>query len=466
MINEQIRSKTVTKINRRTMLRMSAAAIVASTSSLALPQATFASCGSPEQAIADKARTRDDLGRPTTNIRGTPDGIGFFQHFERGAIYWHPSYCARVLHGAIWNKFSSVGWERKDGILGYPTTDETITPNQRGFYNHFEHGSVYWTEQTGAHFVRGAIRQKWANMGWENSFLGFPITDESLTPDNRGWYQHFEGGSLYSLKNVGTSAIGGAIRQKWASMGWENSYLGFPISDESSTADGRYRYNRFEGGYIYFSPETGAEATVGIRGLPARKRNTVMVDLYCEEQNENGDDEAYVLASNVFLPTGKAETPQEPVWQGDISDSDDRIERHYSSPFLVGNYALQPGEMVVITIRVSEQDGDNYADGIKFVGETAQKLAKRYGGINLDDIDVAEFTRITRSFWENSDDFTGAFLILLERNELGTLDADIYPLARARTVSGANGVLRLDGDGAEYYPSVYINGERLIYGHH
>ena len=37
---------------------------------------------------------------------------------------------------------------------------------------------------TGANETRGAIRSKWAELGWEQSFLGYPITDELSIPDS------------------------------------------------------------------------------------------------------------------------------------------------------------------------------------------------------------------------------------------------------------------------------------------
>ena len=41
-------------------------------------------------------------------------------------------------------------------------------------------------------------------------------------------------------------------------MGGHNSDLGFPISDELTTPDGIGRYSVFEGGMIYWTPQTGA----------------------------------------------------------------------------------------------------------------------------------------------------------------------------------------------------------------
>jgi hypothetical protein len=64
-------------------------------------------------------------------------------------------------------------------FLGYPTTDETGTPDGVGRFNHFfNSGSIYWTPATNAWSIHGAIRAKWASMGWERSCLGYPVSDE------------------------------------------------------------------------------------------------------------------------------------------------------------------------------------------------------------------------------------------------------------------------------------------------
>src|SRR5438067_9697384 len=96
------------------------------------------------------------LGYPTTGETGTPDKVGRFNHFERGSIYWTPQTHAHAVLGAIHAEWQATGWET--GPLGYPITDEAATPDGVGRYNHFEHGSIYWTPQTGAHEVQGSIR--------------------------------------------------------------------------------------------------------------------------------------------------------------------------------------------------------------------------------------------------------------------------------------------------------------------
>ena len=67
----------------------------------------------------------------------------------------------------------------------------------------FQGGSIYWSPATGAFEVHGLIRVKWAQLGGEREFLGFPLTDELGTPDGIGRFNHFEGGSIYWTPETG-----------------------------------------------------------------------------------------------------------------------------------------------------------------------------------------------------------------------------------------------------------------------
>jgi GH25 family lysozyme M1 (1,4-beta-N-acetylmuramidase) len=216
------------------------------------------------------------LGYPTTPELGTPDGVGRYNHFSNnGSIYWTPQTGAWSIHGLIQDHWAAMGWETSP--LGYPTTDETGTPDGVGRYNHFHNlttgvdGSIYWTPQTGANAIYGAIRDHWSSLGWEASPLGYPTTDETGTPDGLGRYNHFHNlttgvdGSIYFTPNYGAWAIYGDIHSHWASLGWENSVLGYPVTDETSTPDGIGRYNHFKNprlnnqdGSIYWTPSTGS----------------------------------------------------------------------------------------------------------------------------------------------------------------------------------------------------------------
>jgi uncharacterized protein with LGFP repeats len=199
---------------------------------------------------------------PTNDQTVTLDGIGRYNHFEMPAsIYWSPATGAFSVIGAIREKWGTLGWET---FLGYPTTDEVATPGGGGRFNHFAGtsrtgvASVYWSPATGAHEVFGSIRDRWAQLGWETN-LGFPSTGELNTPTRPGKYNHFRIDannftSIYYSPGNGTWEVRGAIRDRWGALGWENSYLGFPRSGEYATPTGMR--SDFVCGYITWERAT------------------------------------------------------------------------------------------------------------------------------------------------------------------------------------------------------------------
>ena len=129
------------------------------------------------------------LGAPVNPEAGTPDGVGRYSVFEHGSIYWTPKLGAWEVHGVIRDAWRDAGWEA--GALGYPISDETGTPDGVGRYNVFEHGSIYWTAQLGAFGVLGRIRDAWAAAGWEAGALGYPISNEyAVTGGRASDFQH------------------------------------------------------------------------------------------------------------------------------------------------------------------------------------------------------------------------------------------------------------------------------------
>jgi uncharacterized protein with LGFP repeats len=201
-----------------------------------------------EQAINNKVQQINVAGRKVPGKArgsvqaGRGEGMGFYQVYESGAVYWRRDLGAWWVYGAIYAKYLALGAE--GGLLGYPITDETGTPDGAGRFNHFEHGSIYWHPEIGAFEVRGAIRAKWQALGWEA--FGYPITDESGTPDGRGRFNHFRAilpdgsrpeSSIYWTPETGAHEVYGAIRQRWAELGWERSYLGYPTTGERDWFD-------------------------------------------------------------------------------------------------------------------------------------------------------------------------------------------------------------------------------------
>lgn len=201
---------------------------------------------------------KDSGGRLVVDVLGALVSIGFFtfsRTYSGGEIHYDgDTKKAYVIYGSIYSKWLQLG-----GLsYGSCITDELVTPDGVGRFNHFSDGkSIYWTSQLGSFAIYGSIRAKWASMGWERSFLGYPVTDELGTPDGIGRYNHFQNGSIYAHPTLGTYEIHGGIREKWASLGWENSSLGYPVSDQTVAPDGVGYISNFERGTIYWSANTG-----------------------------------------------------------------------------------------------------------------------------------------------------------------------------------------------------------------
>jgi len=193
------------------------------------------------------------LSDPVSPEYLTADG-GKAQDFRGGTIYWSAATGAHAVIGDILAHYKALGGPSSG--LGYPITDELPTPDGVGRYNHFSRAdgaSIYWSPSTGAWAIQGAIRDKWASLGWETG-LGYPITDELATPDGVGRYNHFSNAaSIYWSPSTGAQEIYGAIRDRWAALGWERSYLGYPTSGEFSYDGGRR--NNFQNGYIQWYPD-------------------------------------------------------------------------------------------------------------------------------------------------------------------------------------------------------------------
>jgi len=114
-----------------------------------------------------------------------------------------------------------------------------------------------------------AIDDKYISLGGPGGFLGRPVDEgagdqEMDTADGRGRVKDFEGGSIYWSAPTGAFEVHGGIRIKWAGLGGVRSFLGFPTTDETVTPDGRGRFNHFEGGSIYWTPETDAHEVHGL----------------------------------------------------------------------------------------------------------------------------------------------------------------------------------------------------------
>jgi peptidoglycan/xylan/chitin deacetylase (PgdA/CDA1 family) len=172
------------------------------------------------------------------------------QWFQGGRIYYAPTAGTHFVWGGILNKYRAMG--TVTSALKFPLTDETAAAGG-GAYNDFQGGSIYWTSTTGAHNVLGGIRAKWISLGAEASFLGYPISDETTLTGGAG--SQFQHGNIYWTSTTGVYEVHGAILAKYLALGGMSSRLGAPTSDELTVSVGRR--SNFQHGAITWNASTG-----------------------------------------------------------------------------------------------------------------------------------------------------------------------------------------------------------------
>ena len=118
-------------------------------------------------------------------------------------------------------------------LAAKPAGSTEAVPSVKGAYRRrYSDCTIYWSITTGAYEVHGEIRRKYDALNGPVRF-GLPTTDETSTPDGRGRFNHFhKASSIYWTGTTGPFSVSGAVRFRWASSGWELGSLGYPVSDQ------------------------------------------------------------------------------------------------------------------------------------------------------------------------------------------------------------------------------------------
>ena len=216
------------------------------------------------------------LGARSGDVYAVPGGFG--QDFAGGAVFFSPDTGAHLLQGAILDKFRAVGGTAD---LGFPNADESAgrAPQSRNsLFSGADRPVIFWTPDTGAVVVRGALNAAWDRLGGSSGVLGVPTADETYDGDVVS--QTFSGGQISfdtrtktfttvppelagQLADVtapgdATSAINAVFR----AAGGATGALGERQGDQFAIApDGAGQ--KFAGGVILYSPATGAHAVSG-----------------------------------------------------------------------------------------------------------------------------------------------------------------------------------------------------------
>lgn len=191
-----------------------------------------------------------------------------WQEYQNGRLYWSASTGVHLMRGSILQAYLDAGGPN---VFGAPTSDEGDIGGGLGAYNLFANDVIFiWSANTGAHYVRGGIRVRWAQLGSEWGRLGFPTSDETYIAG--GVYASFSGGRIYWSAATGAWEVVGQIGADWVARGGPQSGSGYPVSGELP-AGGGGAYQSFASGWMMFwSPPTGAHVVRG--GIQAKWRET------------------------------------------------------------------------------------------------------------------------------------------------------------------------------------------------
>ncbi|MDT5112553.1 MAG: hypothetical protein QOJ28_608 [Mycobacterium sp.] len=209
-----------------------------------------------------------------------PAGAGFGQNFAGGKIFFTPQTGAHIMAGAILDKYLSLGGPA-DGDLGFPNIDEGAgkAPNSRNTtFSAADNPVIFWTPDTGAHVVRGALNAAWDRLGGSAGVLGVPTEDEVYRGDLVN--QTFTGGQLsWNRKTNSFTSTPPELAEQLAGLevpgdvtsaiNTARRVAGGPMGPLGAADGGQYQIGtdgtgqNYAGGKIFYSPATGANVVTG-----------------------------------------------------------------------------------------------------------------------------------------------------------------------------------------------------------
>ena len=208
-------------------------------------------------------------------------GNGYGQKFTGGKIFFTSETGAHLIYGAILDRYESLGGAA-DSDLGFPNISEVaglVGPDSRvSTFSASDKPAIFWTPDTGAWSVRGAINAAWDKLGGSAGRLGVPVADERYDGDVVS--QKFTGGEISWNRATNSFTSDPAelaesltglqvpldpttlINLTWRASGGLGGPLGARQGDQTAIGDGGAAQG-YSGGKIFYSPQTGAQAVTG-----------------------------------------------------------------------------------------------------------------------------------------------------------------------------------------------------------
>lgn len=183
---------------------------------------------------------------------------GRFQRYEHGRMYWSKATGAHWLDRGLLARYRDLGESRSK--LGLPTTDPFAAGEGRGA--RFQRGMILNGPHTPTRAVWGRAAVKYRELKSYGGVLGFPSVEEVRVVDSTGLaglVTVFAEGSIV-VSSAGAIAVWGEIHTRWRQEGGPGSALGHPVSDVTQVGP-TLSECRFRGGTITYDSLTG-ETTV------------------------------------------------------------------------------------------------------------------------------------------------------------------------------------------------------------
>jgi uncharacterized protein with LGFP repeats len=178
------------------------------------------------------------------------------QRYEHGRMYWSPRSGAHYLTASILATYLRLG--QTGSPLGLPTTDSHRLSDGSGSAARFENGGIFKRNGGDAHGLWGVIWQRWKAAGSARGALGYPTSDVEVDKSHAAMYAHFQHGSIFKVGNANADVLTGDIATKYRELGYQASRLGYPTTSIRTTADTKGHYARFVNGSIYQGPQLAA----------------------------------------------------------------------------------------------------------------------------------------------------------------------------------------------------------------
>ena len=286
-----------------------------------------------------------------------------------------------------------LDWGGPDGDLGDPITEAVAYAG--GLRQDFAgDGSIYWSQASGAHVVRGEVLNTYVAQGEATGALGWPTSDEVDIDAGSSAYQEFQpagtGGPAAIFWNIdlGAFSLDAGTYAYYTGLGGVSSFLGFPLGstyDVPGTTS-----TDFQGGQIAGDNHTGSyRALAGFGAMAGQPGANTQVKYQLSD----------TLTTAVDVGTGNLNLSMAGLSVPGIG-GDRGIGITYNSFASAYTYQDQTSSMLGAGFRFTESPDVKlvpYADGsIRYVTASGQALLYRWNGTSYESPIGSGGTTLTR----------------------------------------------------------------------